>query len=176
MNKTDGRNVFLGGEINGENVKEVMEEITALHKKSKDKWITLYLNSAGGLPMAGFAFYDYITTVLKPKLQIVLLGDTSSIALIVFLSAESKHRYMGKHSYAYLHNTSHVHSEKEEVQVKEAETDAKNLRISNEWYKEIVLDRTGGKLTKKGLTSLMNNYKYIYPEEAIELGFAHKIL
>lgn len=90
--------IFLGTEIDDYVANIINAQLLFLESEGDpEEPIWLYINSPGGDCYAGLAIYD-IMQALKTKVYSVTIGLAASMAFVLAISGEKKHRYMLKHS------------------------------------------------------------------------------
>jgi len=172
MHKTD-REILLFDEIDNDKIEKVIDDIYEFYYQSKKKWITLFINSQGGDATAGISLLNYINN-LKPNLQTVILGKASSIAVIIFLAG--KKRFVFPSSVMFFHNIRQTYGTSYATELKESKSDAEMLQMYNDFYFDIILKQTNRKMTRPKLQKLLDSHARIGAEDAIKLGFAHKMI
>lgn len=166
------RCVSLVGDVSFESMGKVREKMEEIWEKDKKDWITFYISSGGGDILAGFAFYDYITAILKPKLQTIILGSGDSMATILFLMGE--YRLIGNNAYIYMHEVGRVYRQDKRITPSMMEAELLEMRIDENNFARVFLEKT--LLCKDNLIKLQKEDAVILPQKAVKLGFAHEIL
>jgi ATP-dependent Clp protease protease subunit len=85
------RTVLLSSEVSPTTARRLIEALLALEAEDADKPITLLVNSPGGEVHSGFAVYDVIRFI-RPRVRVVCIGLTASIATIILLAAKKEDR------------------------------------------------------------------------------------
>jgi ATP-dependent Clp protease, protease subunit len=164
------------GEIEDENVNEVISLIYEINKQDEKKSIEtrepiqLFLNSPGGHVYYGFGLVDCIEASQTP-IHITVQGQAQSMALPILCVGHV--RKMSKRSTLMYHEISwETGQEKLRYHKQEA---AEGERMQ-QLYDNVILEYTG--VTKKTLKSIKdrNQEWYITPDEALELGFIDEII
>lgn len=97
------RIIFLGEEIDDVVANIINAQLLFLdNEEDNTEPIWLYINSPGGDVYSGLAMYDVIQAIKAP-VYTVILGAACSMAAILALSGEKKHRYALTHSRIMLH-------------------------------------------------------------------------
>lgn len=162
---------FLVGEIDEENVNECIKWLVYENLDSKDKTLTLYINSTGGDLYSAFALIDIIKSS-QHTVRTVAIGSAMSAAFLIFASGATGERYVGK-------NTSlmcHQFSDSTEGKYHDIKATMKDNELSNQKMVDILKEATNlaPSVIKKKL--LPASDVYLTAEEAIELGIADNIL
>jgi ATP-dependent Clp protease protease subunit len=85
------RTILLSSEVSPTTARKIIEQILVLEADDPEKPITLLVNSPGGEVHSGFAIYDVIRFV-RPRVRIVCVGLTASIATVILLAARKEDR------------------------------------------------------------------------------------
>lgn len=85
------RTILLSSEVSPATARRVIEQILVMEADDPERPITLLVNSPGGEVHSGFAIYDVIRFV-RPRVRIVCVGLTASIATIILLAAKKEDR------------------------------------------------------------------------------------
>lgn len=94
------RMVSWSGLIDLENGAKITDKVLELYKKDPNEPVHLVVNSVGGNPDVGFAFYDLMTNLQIP-LHTFGLGYVASMGVIIFLLG--KRRFVGEHTMMVIH-------------------------------------------------------------------------
>ena len=86
------RVVFLGGELTDELANVVIAQMLFLEAESRDRDISLYVNSPGGDVTALFAIYDTMQAV-RPDVATWCIGQAASGAAVLLASGASGKRH-----------------------------------------------------------------------------------
>lgn len=168
------RSIYLNDDINPHSSLELISGISKLHSADAEAMITLHITTTGGNVMDAFAVYEYVTKLLRPNLQTVVLGEASSMAIMIFLMGEK--RYIGEMAVLRFHQFSYTPDRIFAITSRGAKRIARNLEISERKYVEIIVNKSGGKISKNGARALMSREATVMPAQAIELSLAHQIL
>ncbi len=166
------RCVRLAGDITYESMEKIREQIEIILEKNQEDWITFYISSGGGNMLAGFAFYDYIMGILKPKIQTIILGSGDSMATILFLMGE--YRIIGRNAYIYMHEVGRVYKKDKRITPAVMELELAEMKIDAENFSRVFLEKT--LINKKKLRKMMREEVVVISQKAVELGLAHEIL
>lgn len=92
------RIIFLGTEIDDYVANIINAQLLYLDNEEDNKEpIWIYINSPGGDVYSGLAIYD-IMQVIKASVYTSVVGLAASMAFVLAISGEKKHRYALKHS------------------------------------------------------------------------------
>ena len=163
---------FLNGEITEESVGEcvrwlIYENLDA----SKEKILTLYINSTGGDLYQAFALID-VMQVSPHRVRCVGIGAVITAAFLIFASATHGERYAAK-------NTSfmcHQFSESMDSKYHDLRATMKENDICNERMVSVLKTATGlaPSVIKKKL--LPASDVYLTAEETVEIGIADHLM
>ena len=168
------RSLYLNDDINTHSSAEVISGISKLQSADPETPITLFINSSGGNVSDSFAVYEYVTKLLKPNLQTVVLGEASSMAVMIFLMGEK--RYIGKLAVMRFHRFSLTVEKGTPLTAKQAEGILRNLERSEEEYIDIIVEKSSGKINREEARNLLDSDMLVPALKAVELGLAHEIL
>ncbi len=96
------RIVFIGSVIDDDVANLVIAQLLFLEAEDKDKDISIYINSGGGIVSAGLAIYDTIQYI-KPDVTTFCMGMAASMAAILLSSGKKSKRFMLPHSRVLIH-------------------------------------------------------------------------
>lgn len=98
------RIIFLGEEIDDFIANIINAQLLFLEQEQRDDTdeIDMYINSPGGDCYSGLAIYDTMQIINAPVYTYVM-GMAASMAFILAISGEKKHRYALKHSRLMMH-------------------------------------------------------------------------
>lgn len=97
---------FLTGEIEGENVKKIIQWLVYENTSNvSDKTLTLYINSPGGDLYEAFALID-IMNASKYPIRTIGMGKVMSSAFLIFCSGKKGERIIGRNSGIMIHQLS----------------------------------------------------------------------
>jgi len=162
---------FLNGEIEEENVQNCIKWITYENLETKDKVLTLYINSTGGDLYQAFALIDIMRNSQHP-IRTIGIGAVMSAAFLIFAAGTNGERYASK-------NTSfmcHQFTESMDNKYHDLKATMKENDLCNDRMVMILKEATGlaPSVIKKKL--LPASDVYLSPEEVIELKVADNLL
>lgn len=162
---------FLTGEISEENVDDAIQWIVYENLDSKEKTLSLYINSTGGDLYSAFALIDIMRTSNHP-IRTIAVGAAMSAAFLIFASGTKGERYCGKNASLMCHQF----SDSTEGKYHDIKATMKDNELSNQKMVDVLREATGlaPSVVRKKL--LPASDVYLTPEEAIELGVADNIL
>ena len=162
---------FLVGEIEEENIHNCIKWITYENLDSKEKTLTLYINSTGGDLYQAFALIDAIQSSVHP-IRIIGIGAVMSAAFMIFASGTKGERYAAPNTSFMCHQfTSGVDAKYHDIKAEMKENESLNLRMIN-----ILKDATGLPPHKIKAKLLPASDVYLTAEETVELGVADYVL
>lgn len=158
------RTVLLGSPIDDAVATEVIAKLLFLEAQSKEKPITLYINSPGGSATAGIAIIRTVEA-LQPRIHTHCLGQAHSIAAIIL--AAGSHGYRSAATNAVI-SFSRVWSGTPSTPEKQKHLD----RLENDLIENTT--RLSG-MTKEQTSKLFDSSEHIPSQQAIELGIIDHI-
>jgi ATP-dependent Clp protease protease subunit len=96
------RIVFIGSVIDEDMANLVIAQLLFLAAEEKEKEISLYINSGGGIVSAGMAIYDTIQYI-EPDVTTYCMGMAASMAAILLASGTKGKRFALPHSRVLIH-------------------------------------------------------------------------
>ncbi len=96
------RIVFIGSGIDDEVANLVIAQLLFLEAEDKDRDISIYINSGGGIVSAGMAIYDTIQYI-RPDVTTICMGMTASMAALLLSSGTKSKRFALPHSRILIH-------------------------------------------------------------------------
>lgn len=179
MSDTLERNLFLNGEINKENTKNIIESIikintydTEQEKKVVDykkKPIKLYINTPGGYAYEGFALINIINNSTT-LVYTICTGHTMSMGIPVLLSGNKRFAY--KYSSFMIHQAAAGTYDKLNT-LNECLNEGKRLQ---NMYDEIVLTQSNIPKELYDKIKYKRQDYYFSSEKALKLGVIDEIL
>lgn len=163
---------FLIGEITEESVGAAIKWIVYENLDTKDKTLTLYINSTGGDLCAAFGLIDIMNTSQHP-IRTIGIGSIMSAAFLIFASGTNGERYLGKNTSVMCHQFSGEtpDSKYHDIKAVMKENDSLNTRMTE------VLKQVTGLDTRTVRNKLLPaSDVYLTVQEAVDLGVADHIL
>ncbi len=162
---------FLTGEIDEDNVGECIKWITYENLDSKEKVLTLYINSMGGDLYQAFALIDVIQSS-NHAIRMIGIGSVMSAAFMIFASGTKGERYAAKNTSFMCHQfSSGVEAKYHDIKAEMKENEALNNKMV-----AILKEATGLAPSKIKSKLLPASDVYLTSEEVVELGIADFIL
>ncbi len=163
---------LLNGEIDEDSVGDAVKWLIYENLDvSKEKILTLYINSTGGDLYQAFGLID-VMQASPHVIRCVGIGAVMSAAFLIFASGDKGQRYAAKNTSFMCHQfSSGVEAKYHDIKAEMKENEALNLRMVN-----ILKEATGlaPSIIKKKL--LPASDVYLTADEAVELGIADSIL
>lgn len=162
---------FINGEINEDSVGPVVKWLIYENlDTSKEKILTIYINSTGGDLYQAFGLID-VMRASPHVVRCIGIGAVMSAAFLIFASGDTNHRYAAK-------NTSfmcHQFTENTEGKYHDLKATMKENDLCNDRMVAILKEATGlaPSVIKKKL--LPASDVYLTAEEAVELKVADHI-
>lgn len=162
---------FLVGDIEEDNINECIKWLVYENLDTKDKVLTLYINSSGGDLYQAFALIDIMNNSNHP-VRTIAIGSAMSAAFLIFASGTPGERYCGQNTSLMCHQfSSGTDGKYHDLKAEMKETELLNQKMVN-----ILKEATGmaPSVVKKKL--LPASDVYLTPDEAIEFKIADHIL
>jgi len=132
------RTVFVSEPISDELARKVYQQLIVLEDESREKPITVIINSPGGEADSGFGLYDMIRFV-EPPVRTLVAGLCASAAVVIFLAGEKGSRLSLPNSRFMMHQPSSA-TFGQASDLKIASDEIVKLR---ERYNQLVAEATG---------------------------------
>lgn len=162
---------FLTGEISEENVNECIKWIVFENLDSKEKTLTLYVNSAGGDLYQAFALIDIMQSS-KHVMRTVGIGSVMSAAFLIFASGDQGQRYIASNTGIMCHQFSGG----TDAKFHDLKAEMKENELLNKKMVDILKNATGLATTRIKTKLLPASDVYLTAQEAIDLGIADHLL
>jgi ATP-dependent Clp protease, protease subunit len=163
------RTIMLSESISEELARKVYQQLIILEAESKEKPITLIINSPGGEADSGFGLYDMIRFV-APPVRTLVAGLCASAAIIVFLAGKQGQRMSLPNSRFMMHQpSSQTFGQATDLEIASNEI----LRL-RERYNRIVAEVTGKDLAVVGHD--VDRDFWLGAEEARAYGLVERIV
>lgn len=132
------RTILISEAITDEVARRVFQQLLVLEAESREKPITVIINSPGGEADSGFGIFDMLRFV-APPVRTLVAGLCASAAVIVFLAGDKGQRFSLPHSRFMMHQPSSASfGQASDLQIASAEI----VRL-RERYNRIVADIIG---------------------------------
>lgn len=175
------RVVFFRGVVTSEMADIVSAQLLFLESENPEKPINLYVHSPGGSCEAGLAVYDTMQFISCPVYTMVM-GQAASMGSFIAQAGEAGHRYVLAESRTMVHRISHgIPATKGSMYVTELEFEdsrrsmEEGRRINERLTRLYEKHNSKGK-TYEELVELMKHDTFLSAQEAVDHGFADKII
>ncbi len=163
------RIVFLWGQINAASGGGLIMRLLELQAKSRDREISLYINSPGGTVDDTLAIYDTMQFMTCPVATYVV-GTAQSGAALILAAGDKGKRFALPHSKIMIHQPwGGVSGQVSDIQI-QAEEILKAKRVLNE-----ILAKCTGRAVDQ-VEKETERDRYLTPEEAKEYGLLDEIV
>ena len=163
---------FLTGEIDESNITECIRWIVYENlDTSKDKILTLYINSTGGSLYDAFALIDIMHNSKHP-IRTIAVGSAMSAAFLILSSGTPGERYVSKNASLMCHQF----SESAEGKYHDIKATMKENELCNQKMVDILKVSTGMTAAAIKKKLLPASDVYLSPQEAIDLNVADHLL
>jgi ATP-dependent Clp protease, protease subunit len=162
---------FLSGEIDEESINECIRWIIYENLDSKEKLLTLYINSTGGDLYSAFALIDTMKNSGHP-IRTVGLGAVMSAAFLIFAAGTKGERYAAKNASFMCHQYSDNLAGKHH----DLKATMRDGELCNQKMIDILKNATGLSTVKIKSKLLPASDVYLSAEETVDLNVADHIL
>lgn len=163
------RTILVSEPVSDELARKVYQQLIVLEAESREKPITMIVNSPGGEADSGFGIYDMIRFV-TPPVQTIVAGLCASAAVVVFLAGEKGQRLSLPNARFMMHQPSSA-TFGQASDLKIASDEIVKLR---ERYNRIVAEATGKDLAT--VTRDSDRDFWLSAEEALAYGLLDRIV
>lgn len=167
----ENRAIFVSEAINSRVAKSVISNLLMLEAISPGKPITMYINSPGGEVNSGYAIFDTMRFI-SSEIRVVGTGLIASIATVIFVGADKKHRFSLPNSKFLIHQPligGQVYG-----QASDLEITAKEILKTRAKINDLLAKECGQKLEK--IEHDTSRDYWMTAEEAVEYGLCTKII
>jgi len=164
------RALFINGDIDEDITSEICASLLSKDLEN-NKQINLFINSEGGYVQNILSIYDTMKMIKSP-IRTIVLGECAYEAVLIAAAGTKGMRFVTKNSHYVLSKLFHdgfQHSD-----ITDAKINLEFMNLKNESYLKSLSECIDKK--PKDVKKLIENKKYLFPEEAINLGFADSII
>lgn len=162
---------YLDGEIDEDSIGDAIKWILYENLESKEKTLTLYINSTGGDLYQAFALIDIMRS--SPHVvRTVAIGSCMSAAFLIFACGDKGERYASK-------NTSfmcHQFTETMEDKYHDLKATMKENDICNQKMIDILKEATGMAPSRIKSKLLPASDVYLTAQETVDFGVADSVI
>ena len=163
------RIVFIGGEIESNMANLVIAQLLFLESEDPAKDIFIYINSPGGLVIAGLAIYDTMQ-IIKPDVATTCVGHAMSMGAILLTGGTKGKRYALPNSRIMIHQGSGgFQGTPSDIDIMAREV----LRYKS-LYVKLLAEHTGQPPEK--IEKDIDRDYFMSPEEAVEYGIVDRVI
>lgn len=175
------RIVFLQGVVETGMANTICAQLLYLEYQSRDKPISLYVNSPGGAVVDGLAIYNTMQFISCP-VHTIVIGQAASMGSFLAQAGAAGHRYVLPESRTMIHRVSSgtvgtsgsVHVQ--EMQFEDAKASFNEAQRLNNRLTEIYAQHNTAGKTYDELYEAMKYDNYFTAEEAVKFGLADKVI
>jgi len=161
---------FLQGEIDEDTVGECIKWLVYENLDSKEKILTLYINSMGGDLYQAFALIDVMQQSSHP-IRVIGIGAVMSAAFLIFAAGTKGERHAAKNTSFMIHQYSDNLSGKHH----DLKATMRDGELCNQRMVDILKTATGLAPSKIRSKLLPASDVYLSAAEVVELGIADHI-
>lgn len=163
------RIVFLGTPIDDHVANLIVAQLLFLQREDRERDISMYIHSPGGVITAGLAIYDTMQ-LIEPDVSTIAVGQTASMATVLLCGGAKGKRY------ALPSATIHMHQALGGArgQATDIEIAAKEILRNNEIIRNIIAQHTGQPVER--ITKDFDRDFYLDAQGAKEYGMVDDLL
>jgi len=162
---------FLTGEITEETVEKCIKWIVYENLDSKEKILTLYVNSTGGDLYQAFALIDIMQSS-KHSVRTIAVGSVMSAAFLIFTAGTKGERYIAANTGIMCHQF----SGSADAKFHDLKAEMKENEMLNQKMVNILKDATGLSPSRIKSKLLPASDVYLTAQEALDFGIADQLL
>ena len=163
------RIIFINDEINDTTASLIVGQLIFLAAEDKEKDISLYINSPGGVVTAGLAIYDTMQYI-GPKVSTICMGQAASMGALLLTAGATGKRYALPHSRIMIHQPLGG----AQGQATDIEIQAKEILRMKATLNNILVKHSGQSL--KQIEKDTDRDFFMSPEEAVKYGLIDEVI
>ncbi len=163
------RIIFLGTSINDDVANAVVAQLLFLEMEDREKDITMYIQSPGGVIYAGLAIIDTMK-LINPTVITVAVGSTASMGTMILANGEKGKRFSLPHATIHMHQPIGG----AEGQASDIEITAKEILRLKDLLVEMLAENTGQ--TRDQVLQDVDRDKFMTAESALKYGLIDRII
>jgi ATP-dependent Clp protease protease subunit len=166
------RRLFLVGDVEQDNIGDLIKGIYLMEHNDKDKPITLFINTYGGFVYEAFGLYDTLQTVNCP-IEAVAVGKVMSAGVLLVASGFKGKRY-GTENCVFMYHGEQI---QEDVQkpLSSHKKDVRHYDWMEKRYNELMAKHTKKNYDFWKRLGDKNGDTYFDADKAIEYGIIDQI-
>ena len=161
--------VFVVGPINDTIASLVTAQLLFLESEDPKKYISLYINSPGGLVTAGLGIYDTMQYI-KPEVSTLCIGQAASMGSFLLSAGKKGKRFSLPNSRIMVHQPSAGY----QGQATDIEIHANEVMSLKKRLNEIYSKHTGKSVEE--IKTALERDNFMTPENAKEFGLIDKVV
>jgi len=175
------RIIMLNSVVEDNMANLIVAQMLFLEAENPDKDINLYINSPGGSVTSGLAIYDTMQFI-KPDVKTIVMGQAASMGSFLAQAGAKGKRFVLPESRTMIHRVSSgtrgtsgsVHVQ--ELQMEDAIRSFEEGKRLNERLTELYVKHNTANKTYEELFDTMKYDTFLSAEQAVENGFADKVV
>jgi ATP-dependent Clp protease protease subunit len=164
------RIVFLGTEVDQDTANRICAELLLLEAEDRDRDISLYINSPGGIVFSGLAIYDTMQYV-NCDIRTICLGIAASMGQFLLCAGTPGKRFSLPHSRILMHQPSMGGMQ---GQASDIAIQAEQIGYSKHVLAERIAFHTGQSVERIEADS--DRDRWFTAQEALEYGFIDAVI
>jgi ATP-dependent Clp protease protease subunit len=164
------RIVFLGTEVDQDTANRICAELLLLEAEDRDRDISLYINSPGGIVFSGLAIYDTMQYV-NCDIRTICLGIAASMGQFLLCAGTPGKRFSLPHSRILMHQPSMGGMQ---GQASDIAIQAEQIGYSKRVLAERISYHTGQSVERIEADS--DRDRWFTAQEALEYGFIDAVI
>ena len=162
------RIIFLTGAIDDYVAASICAQLLFLESVSKEKTISMYIQSPGGLVSAGLAIYDTMQYI-KPEVATVCIGQAASAGSLLLMAGAKGKRVALPNSKIMIHQPSGGFR----GQATDMEIHVRDMMETKKRLNELYVKHCGSDIDT--VNAALERENFMTPEQAMEFGLIDRI-
>lgn len=164
------RIVYVQGEFNEEKAEKIIISLLDFERKDPTSDILMFIDSYGGHVHSFMAIHDVIHNLLRCDVATICVGKAMSCGQMLLISGTKGKRFITPCARVMMHEMSHGTWGK----LSEIDNDLSESKRMMKIWETLITKYT--KITKKGLTEILNRDHYFSAQECVKYGMVDHII
>jgi len=161
------KDIYVYGEVNDDMFCGIEQALKS--KEKGDEVLNVFINSAGGSVLSGYAIIDALDRYPAKDKNYYVTGIALSMGAAILANGEEGHKFAGKNSFILIHDV----SSGTEGTLNQMKNDVKFTQFLHDKLAKLLVNTTGKSLEE--VEKAMSFDHWMSTEEAIEFGLVDAI-
>ena len=165
------RIVFLTSQVEDNMATLICAQLLFLEAESKDRPISMYINSPGGVVTAGMSIYDTMQFINCP-VHTIVMGQACSMGSFLANAGAAGHRYMLRNARHMIHQPSGgARGQATDIKIQYEEIQKMKVSLTETYVKH----NSKGKTFDQMLADMERDY-FMSADEALDYGLCDRVI